>query len=48
MTKRALKRIVREGVLDTAQFQEDSKVRRLPTATGWSPIAEREPEREQG
>jgi phosphate starvation-inducible PhoH-like protein len=50
MTKRALKRMVREGALDTAQF-DDGKVRRLhandhhsgrgdrPEArTGWSPV----------
>ena len=42
MTKRsALKRqsrdAGREGVFDTRQFSEDSKVRRLPTNTGWSP-----------
>ena len=44
MTKRAaLKRQTREhGVLDSRQFTEDSKVRRLPTHTGqghgWSPL----------
>lgn len=38
MTKRAaLKRQMREGVLDSRQFTEDSKVRRLPTQAGWSP-----------
>ena len=43
MTKRAaIKRQTREtsrehGVLDTRQFMEDSKVRRLPTHAGWSP-----------
>ena len=43
MTKRAaLKRQTREasrefGVLDTSQFIQDSKVRRLPTHAGWSP-----------
>jgi phosphate starvation-inducible PhoH-like protein len=49
MTKRALKRMVREGALDTAQF-DDGKVRRLhapdhhrdrPEArSGWSPVSE--------
>ncbi|WP_439472211.1 PhoH family protein [Brevundimonas sp.] len=43
MTKRsALKRQTREasrefGVLDTSQFIQDSKVRRLPPHAGWSP-----------
>jgi phosphate starvation-inducible PhoH-like protein len=48
MTKRALKRMVREGALDTAQF-DDGKIRRLhandhgqrdrPEArSGWSPV----------
>jgi phosphate starvation-inducible PhoH-like protein len=46
MTKRALKRIVREGAFDAAQFEDDGKVRRLPLARGWSPV--QEAEREQG
>ena len=37
MTKRALKRLVREGELDTAEFA-DAKVRRLPVERGWSPL----------
>jgi phosphate starvation-inducible PhoH-like protein len=38
MTKRsALKRQVREGVLDSREFTQDAKVRRLPSHTGWSP-----------
>ncbi|MDE2357606.1 MAG: PhoH family protein [Alphaproteobacteria bacterium] len=46
MTKRPLKRLVREGAFDDREFQEDSKIRRLPTARGWSP---HEPEeRSQG
>ena len=36
MTKRACKRMVREGAFDTDQF-EDGKVRRLPVERGWSP-----------
>ena len=32
MTKRPLKRLVREGAFDDREFQEDAKVRRLPTA----------------
>jgi phosphate starvation-inducible protein PhoH and related proteins len=47
MTKRALKRMTREGAFDAAQFEDDAKVRRLPLARGWSPIA-LESEREQG
>ena len=41
MTKRALKRMVREGALDVAQFDarhEDCKVRRLPVERAWSPL----------
>ena len=47
MTKRALKRLVREGELSTAEFVEDSKVRRLPLERSWSPMGRTE-EREQG
>ena len=48
MTKRALKRMVREGAFDPAQFhQEDSKVRRLPVGAGWSPLGHND-DREQG
>ena len=36
MTKRACKRMVREGAFDTDQF-DDGKVRRLPVERGWSP-----------
>lgn len=43
MTKRALKRLVRDGELDATQFEgqfasEDGKVRRLPLERAWSPI----------
>jgi len=51
MTKRALKRMVREGAFDAGQFDDDAKVRRLPTARGWNPLPhndEREPGRDQG
>ena len=44
MTKRALKRMVREGELSPAEFT-DAKIRRLPIERGWSPLPE---EREQG
>jgi len=53
MTKRAaLKRQTREmsrehGILDSRQFTEDAKVRRLPTHAGWSPYPSND-EREQG
>ena len=49
MTKRALKRMVREGEFDAGQF-EDAKVRRLPVERGWSPIGSathRDEERDQ-
>src|SRR5215469_5613205 len=47
MTKRALKRMSREGVFDAAQFEDDAKVRRLPLTRGWSPVSF-EADREQG
>lgn len=48
MTKRAaLKRQNREGVLDSRQFSEDAKVRRLPSQAGWSPYPSND-DREQG
>ena len=46
MTKRALKRST-HGAFDAAQFEDDAKVRRLPLARGWSPVAF-EADREQG
>jgi phosphate starvation-inducible protein PhoH and related proteins len=56
MTKRALKRMVREGALDVAQFDarhDDCKIRRLPVERGWSPLDVSKPghnddHREQG
>jgi phosphate starvation-inducible PhoH-like protein len=47
MTKRALKRLVREGEFDAAQFDE-AKVRRLPVERGWSPLRSAEEVRDQG
>jgi len=47
MTKRALKRMTRDGAFDALLLEDDAKVRRLPLARGWSPIAY-EAEREQG
>ena len=46
MTKRPLKRLVREGAFDDREFQDD-KIRRLPVGRGWSPLPG-EDEREQG
>jgi phosphate starvation-inducible PhoH-like protein len=51
MTKRALKRLVREGALDVAQFDarhDDCKVRRLPVERGWSPLEVGHDHRDQG
>lgn len=52
MTKRALKRLVREGEFDASEFAApDSKVRRLPVERngGWSPLGPSHgEEREQG
>jgi phosphate starvation-inducible protein PhoH and related proteins len=51
MTKRALKRQVREGEFASAEFA-DAKIRRLPVERGWSPLREaahqQGGEREQG
>ena len=54
MTKRALKRMVREGEFNPGQFEDDGKVRRLPIERGWSPLGRQgglhgaDEEREQG
>ena len=47
MTKRALKRLVREGAFDDRQFDDDAKIRRLPIGQGWTPLPQND-EREQG
>ena len=48
MTKRsAIKHQVREGVLDSREFLQDAKVRRLPPRNGWSPYPSND-ERDQG
>ncbi|MDE2487139.1 MAG: PhoH family protein, partial [Alphaproteobacteria bacterium] len=48
MSKRALKRQLREGAFDAGQFEGDDKIRRLPIDRGgWSPLGQAE-EREQG
>ncbi len=45
MTKRALKRLVRDGELDASQFEhpfasDDGKIRRLPLERTWSPMGQ--------
>ena len=48
MSKRALKRQVREGAFDAGQFAGDDKIRRLPIDRGWSPLSHHNDDREQG
>ncbi|MDB5443108.1 MAG: putative phosphate starvation-inducible protein [Phenylobacterium sp.] len=54
MSKRALKRQLREGAFDAGQFEGDDKIRRLPidrngAGNSWSPLAHHaNEEREQG
>ncbi len=49
MTKRALKRQLREGALDLSEFEGDPRIRRLPVERAWSPLPRRaEDERDQG
>ena len=55
MTKRAQKRVMREGAFDAGQFEHrggaavDDKIRRLPlNRTGWSPLPQNDEHREQG
>ena len=48
MTKRALKRQLREGALDLSEFEGDPRIRRLPVERAWSPLPRRtEDERDQ-
>ena len=47
MSKRALKRQVREGAFDAGQFAGDDKIRRLPVDRGWSPLQHHNDDREQ-
>ena len=47
MPKRPLKRLVREGAFEERPFDEDSKIRRLPTARSWTPMPQND-DREQG
>ena len=50
MSKRALKRQLREGAFDAGQFEGDDKIRRLPLDRGWSPLPHHNAndDREQG
>jgi len=52
MTKRAMKRQLREGAFDASQFEDDGKIRRLPVDRVWSPMqhgaANFNDDREQG
>jgi phosphate starvation-inducible PhoH-like protein len=51
MTKRAFKRLVRDGEFDATPFDDrfgdDSKIRRLPVDRAWSPLGREEPARDQ-
>src|SRR5665213_3608279 len=49
MTKRALRRMTRDGEFNTGMFEDDGKVRRLPVErnAGWSPLGHND-DREQG
>src|SRR6201991_4806776 len=47
MSKRALKRQLREGAFDAGQFEGDDKIRRLPIDRGWSPLQHHNDDREQ-
>ena len=47
MSKRALKRTLREGAFDAGQFEGDDKIRRLPIDRGWSPLQHHNDDREQ-
>jgi phosphate starvation-inducible PhoH-like protein len=49
MTKRALKRQLREGALDLTEFDGNPRIRRLPVQRAWSPLPEQaDDERDQG
>ena len=48
MTKRALKRQLREGAFDASQVEGDDKIRRLPIDRAWSPLNHHNDDREQG
>jgi phosphate starvation-inducible PhoH-like protein len=49
MTKRALKRQLREGALDLTEFDGNPRIRRLPVQRTWSPLPQQaDDERDQG
>jgi phosphate starvation-inducible PhoH-like protein len=49
MTKRALKRQLREGALDLTEFDGNPRIRRLPVQRTWSPLHQQaDDERDQG
>src|SRR5687767_13986588 len=50
MSKRALKRQLREDAFDAGQFEGDDKIRRLPIDRRWSPLQHHNnnEDREQG
>ena len=48
MSKRAMKRQLREGAFDAGQFEGDDKIRRLPLDRSWSPLAHHNDDRDQG
>jgi phosphate starvation-inducible PhoH-like protein len=49
MTKRALKRQLREGALDLTEFDGNPRIRRLPVQRAWSPLPQQaDDERDQG
>ncbi len=48
MTRRALKRQLRDGVYEFDSFADDSKVRRLPVERPWSPLGRADEDRDQG
>jgi phosphate starvation-inducible PhoH-like protein len=47
MTKRAMKRQLREGAFDAGQFEGDDKIRRLPLDRAWSPLNHHNDDRDQ-
>ncbi len=47
MTKRTLRRHLREGALDTREFEDEGKIRRFPLHRAWSPHEHGEGDRDQ-
>ncbi len=48
MTKRALKRQLREGSFEFEGYADDPKIRRLPVERPWSPLGANDAHRDQG